>query len=354
MSRRLDRKRSVLVQRLSITAASLWIILILFAVFNAGGRSTSPRTGNPVLSNFSAIKGDVARITITDQDVTYNLIKRGDAWLMEESGAYPVREDRLNTLLEGLETLSWGERRTSNPERLSLLALGDPREEGNGTLIELFSGDGARVAEVITGRRNEYTYARKPDETIAFRVRGDLPPLRTREAWLDLDIMSIEPSAVSAVRITGRGGNSVYLSRPAGSDARSFRPAPPYQDFEVTNPLAVSATALAITRLAPIDVKSAEALSGRAVSRHISETFDGLEIDLRAWRETDGYWVTLRAIEAGEGARRARTINERAEPYAFKLTEYDWLEFTPSVSELVARPTPEETSAPLPPADFQP
>lgn len=353
MSSRLDRKRSVYIQRLSIAAAALWILYVLLALFNAGGATSSPRTGNPVLTNFAAIKGEIARIRITQADGAYTLVDRDGEWVLAESGNYPVRTDRMAALLSGLETLSWGERRTSNPDRLSFLALSDPAEGGNGTLVEVFSRDGARTARMITGRRNEFTYARVPDETIAFRARGDLPPLRTREAWLDLDIVDIEPSAISAVRLTDRAGSSIYLSREPGSDARSFRPAPPYQDYEIKSPLAVSATALAVTRLAPIDVKSADELTGRAVSRHISQTFDGLEVDLRAWSQADGYWVTLRAIEAGEGARRARTINERAEPYAFKLTEYDWREFTPAITELVRKPEA-ETSAPPPPSDFQP
>ena len=352
MSRRLDRKRAILVQRLSIAVAALWILYVLMALFNASGSTSSPRTGNPVLTNFSAIKGEIARIRVTQADGAYTLVKGDEGWVLAESGNYPVIQDQIDTLLAGLETLSWGERRTSTPERMSFLSLGDPREDGNGTLVEVFASDGAKTAEMITGRRNQYTYARMPDEMIAFRVRGELPPMRTREAWLDLDIVDIEPSAVSAVRLTDGSGQSVYLTREPGSDARSFRPAPPYQDYVVTNPLAVSTMALAVTRLAPLDVKPVEELTGRAVSRHISQTFDGLEIDLRAWQQDDGFWVTFRAIEAGEGARRARTINDRAEPYAFRLTEYDWQEFAPDISRLV-EPAAEET-APLPPSDFQP
>ena len=89
------------------------------------------------------------------------------------------------------------------------------------------------------------------------------------------------------------------------------------------------------------------------MARHITETYDGLEIDLRAWNEPDGYWVTLRAVEAGEGARRAQTINDRAEGWAFKLTEYDWREFTPRITSIVRRAKP-DASAPAPAPDFQP
>ena len=354
MSRRLDRHRAKTIQRLSLATAAAWILFVLFSLFSPSANDSSPRTGHPVLKNFSAVKGEIARIQITTPNGAYNLLKRNDEWGLAESGSYPVRPDRVDELSGALETLSWGQRRTSNPERLSYLGLGDPRDGGNGVLVEVFARDGARTGEVITGRRGGQVYAREPGETVAFRAWGTLPPLYTREPWLDLDIIDIDPSAVSAVRITDRSGNSTYLTRPAGSGPRSFRPAPPYQDDTVRSALGVSTTAMAITRLAPIDVKSARDLSGRAVARHITETFDGLEIDLRAWREEDGFWVTLRAIEAGEGARRARTINERADGWAFKLSEYDWREFAPAVSSLITRAETDTETAPPRPSDFQP
>lgn len=354
MSRRLDRQRARIVQGLSIATAGAWMLCILFSLFTPSASDTSPRTGHPVLKNFSAVKGEIARVQVTTRAGAYNLLRRGDEWVLAETGGYPVREDRVAELLEGLETLSWGERRTADPDRLSYLGLDDPREGGNGVLIEVFARDWARTGDVITGRRNGQVYARAADETVSFRARGELPPLYTREPWLDLDIIDIDPSAVSAVRMTDRSGDSTYLTRPAGSNSRSFRPAPPYQDDVVASALGVSTSALAITRLAPVNVKPASELSGRATARHITETFDGLEIDLRAWRQEDGNWVTLRAIEAGEGARRARTINERADGWAFELSEYDWREFAPDVSSLVRPGEPAAEAQARRPSDFQP
>ena len=101
--------------------------------------------------------------------------------------------------------------------------------------------------------------------------------------------------------------------------------------------MAPATTALAISRFAPIDVKPSAALETRPVARHITSTYDGLEVDVSAFREPDGFYVTLRAVEAGEGARRAETINMKAEGWAFKLTEFDWNEFTPPVRSLVVR-----------------
>ena len=337
MSARLDARRKRIIQWLGLTAAAVWAILLLMSLFSAGSNETSPRAGTPVLTNFSAIRGDIASLRFTMADTQYTLQRSDGEWVMQETGGYPVREDRIAALADGLETLSWGERRTSDPERLGQLGLGDPREGGNGVMIEIYSANGTKTAELITGRRDGTQYAREPSEMTAFRVRGELPPLYTREAWLDLDIVDVDTSAISALRLTDARGETLYLTRPPGEGPRSFSPAPPNQNDQLRTRLAASTPALAISRLSPVDVKPADALSTAPVARHITETHDGLEIDLRAYREPDGFFVTLRAIEAGEGARRAQTVNDRAEGWAFELTEYDWREFTPAVSSIVRR-----------------
>ena len=101
-------------------------------------------------------------------------------------------------------------------------------------------------------------------------------------------------------------------------------------------------------RLQAIGVKPAADLTTKSVGRHITETHDGLEVEVEAYREPDGFFVTLRAVEAGEGAHRGSTINDKATGWAFELSEYDWNDFTPLVSSIVRPPeiavpeTPEE------------
>ena len=102
--------------------------------------------------------------------------------------------------------------------------------------------------------------------------------------------------------------------------------------------IAVTGPALALTRFLPIGVKPAAALRTPAVARHITQTHDGLEVDVRAYRERDGFFITIRAVEAGEGAQRAAAINERTKGWAFQLTETDWADYTPLVSSIVRAP----------------
>ncbi|MGB3626660.1 MAG: hypothetical protein WA989_12575, partial [Henriciella sp.] len=106
MSAVLDTRRRKTIERLSIAAVALWICLLLMGLFAPRTNDISPRTGDPVLKNFSAVRGDTGAIKVTLADESYTLERTGTGWVMAETGGYPVRADRLSELAEGLETLS--------------------------------------------------------------------------------------------------------------------------------------------------------------------------------------------------------------------------------------------------------
>lgn len=329
-------------QRTLIMLAGTAAILVLLAALNSlthgATAKQDERMGQPVIKDFATMRADASAIGVQLADDSYTLVRTRAGWVMKESGGYPVRADRLASLATGLETLSWGEGRTSDPDKFGRIGLSDPRQGGSGALLTIIDSEGQTAAKIITGRKGDYLYARRPDDVRAYRVTGELPPLYSRDAWLDLNIIDINTDAVRAVRLTDETGKSIYLKRSVGGSSRSFRPGPPYHDYRLVSRIAASTPALALTRFAPIDVKPAAELTTKPVARHITETYDGLEVDLKAYREPDGLFVTLRAIEAGEGARRGSTINEKASDWAFQLSEYDWAEFTPLISSIVRKP----------------
>jgi len=336
-------------KRRRTTVYALGAIAGLLALANFAGRPSDPdyllteRDGQTVFPRLARRADTATSIRITVPDQIYTMVRDDDTdgrWLLVESGGFPVRQDRLAELTRGLTSLQWGLTRTRDPEKLDRIGLGDPENGGNGAQIEILDGNETALVSLVTGRKGDRLYARFPDEAKSFRVLGDLPPLYRRQAWLDLDIIDMQPDAIGAVRITDRRGRGVYLTRPPGSSERAFRPAPPYEDDTLVSRIAAAAPALALSRFDPIDVRPVELLQSRPVGRHVTTTHDGLEIATAAYEEDDGYYVTIRAIEAGEGAARARTINSRARGWAFKLDEVDWQDFTPSVRSILRRRQP--------------
>ncbi len=327
-------------KRVRLMAAIAGGLAVLAIGAEFAGRSPEPRsdlTGRPVLPGFAELRETASEIRITLADESYALAASPDGWSLSEAAGYRIRPDRMNELATGLEELSWDAPRTRDPEKLNRIGLGDPREGGTGALIEVMGADGNVAASLITGRKDGYIYARLPGDPQAFRVTGELPPLYSADAWLDLSILQLSADAVRAIRLTDATGQSLYLRRFTGESDRAFRPAPPFQDYDLVNRLVTTGPALALTRLQPLGVKPATALQTLPVARHITETFDGLEVDVQAWREPDGLYITLRAVEAGEGAHRGAAINARATGWAFRLSEVDWADFTPLVSA-IARP----------------
>jgi len=323
-------------------AGTIFMLCIASALGNASDPNyqRTERTGQYVFPRIAQQMDRAKIIRVKLGDTSYTLKRTepgGPDWVMIEAGNYPVRSDRLAALAEGLLNLQWGDARTKDPEKFDRIGLSDPSEGGNGAFLEILDQEDNSISSLITGRREDRLYARFPDENKAFRADGNLPPFYTREAWLDFDIVDMLPEVVGAVRITDSRQRGIYLTRAPGTGVRSFRPAPPYQNDRLISRLAASGPALALSRLAPIDVKPAASLESRPVGRHITSTHDGLEVDVSAYREPDGFFITLHAVEAGEGARRARTINKKADGWAYKLTEFDWNDFTPSVRSLVIR-----------------
>ena len=339
-------KRQKIRQRALIWLGGATLLLLALLLINSTSNARyygSARSGQAVFPQLKSQLAQTKIIRIKIADTAYT-VKRAapesQDWVMIESGNYPVRGDRLSALAEGLSGLTWGEARTTDIAKFDRIGLGDPAEGGNGAYVEVLGQNDEILAAFITGRREDRLYARLPGEVETYRIIGALPPFYTREAWLDLSIIEMFPDVIGAVRMTDARGDSLYLSREAGSGPRAFRPAAPYENDRLVSRLATSGPALAISRFAPIDVKPAAALETRALARHITSTHDGLEVDVSAYREPDGFFVTLRAVEAGEGARRAEAINTKAEGWAFQLTEFDWNEFTPPIASLVVRGTP--------------
>lgn len=327
-------------RRVMVMAGLGGVLTVLAVLANMGGATAlqSERTGKPVLPDFSEKRAEATGIRVTLAEQSYILVATGEGWKLGGRDGYPVRQDRLTELAEGLEGLTWDIPRTEDPAKLNAVGLGDPREGGSGALVELLGPEGEVSASIITGRKDVWIYARLPGENRAYRVSGDLPPFYSADAWLDLGFLDIHEDAISAVRLTDAAGGSLYLQRTIGASDRAFRPAPPFQNYRLVSRLAVSGPALALTRFLPVGVKPAAALRTEPVARHITETHDGLEVDVRAYRERDGYFITMRAIEAGEGAQRAAAINQRTVGWAFQLTEADWLDYAPRISEIVLPP----------------
>lgn len=313
--------------------------MALRAALDRPAISTDARLGQQVFNDVDALIEQTAQIVVTLADERYQLVSAGDGWRMDTAAGYPIRADRLATLAEGLKSMRWADARTQDPRKHDQIGVGDPEAGGNGALVSFLGAEGEPLASIVTGRRGGQIYARRPDEQTAYRIDGDLPPFYSRDAWMDFAVVDLAAETIQLVEIEDRIGDRIVLSRSAGAGPDGFAPALPFGDMRLLTPLSASGAGLALSRFAPIDAKQAEALTGPPVARLITVTFDGLEIVANAHDEADGGYVTLRAVEAGNAAARAQSINAEAGGWAFKLAPLDYQEMTTPVSTIaISRP----------------
>lgn len=338
MSVRHSERRSRNIKHLAIIAGVLAALLLLFSLLGDRDLSKHARTGELVFPNIPSSLEIAPTIRVTTADTNYTIKRSPMGWGLVESGGYPVRADRMEVMASAIRTLRWGDVKTRDPAKFERLGLGNPDQDGSGALIEVILDGEEPTASLLTGRKNDRIYGRyETDSDVSFQIDGDLPPLYTRQAWLDLNVVEIPQAVIKSVRLVRPDGDNLYLEREAGGGPRTFRPAPPNQDDVLLSRIAATGPALAITRFFPTDVKPASELKTEWVARHISVTHDALEVDVRAYKEADGFYVTMRAVEAGDGANRAESINAKAEGWAFRLSEFDWADFAPEISSIVKR-----------------
>jgi hypothetical protein len=276
------------------------------------------------------------RIVITSADATYRIerAQRGEQaiWVMRDRGDYPVLASRLNQLTEGMRTLRYTRRMTSDPSKHERLGVGDPRQGGRGVLVQIEDGRGALLVNLILGVEPSGLYVRRPDEDQTWAAEGDLPPLRDMAAWLDLRPLELEPEALARVEIMPAEGRAYILGRDAATDP--WRIAAPA--IAPLSQSVVRAAAERLTSLSPRDVQPAPAIQGPVRARVRASTFDGVVVDAEIIEADQRLWVKLVArAGAPEQEPAALALNNRAAPWAYGLTDLDAQALAPPLATLV-------------------
>ena len=193
MSSARDRQRTRRTLAMAALAGVMCLVAIVAQLGSGAPALTSERTGDAVFPDFAGLRAGASAIRVTLADESYELVATGEGWRFDAPNGYPIRQDRLTELSAGLESLVWDTPRTDDSAKLNRIGLGDPRESGTGALLEILGADGQPTAALITGRKGEFIYARRPGETQAFRVTGKLPPLYSADAWLDGFHLQVSP-----------------------------------------------------------------------------------------------------------------------------------------------------------------
>jgi hypothetical protein len=327
-------------------------LMVAVAAVTIGIESRASRPdamSGPVVAGLSESIAGAQRIVVTSADATYRIERTQRGWAMRDRGDYPVLANRLAQLTEGLESLRFTRRMTSDASKHDRLGVGDPREGGRGVLVQIEDGRGALLVNLILGVEPSGLYVRRPDGDQTWAAEGDLPPLRDVASWLDLRPLEFDPARLARVEIMPAEGRAYILARDVAEQPWRIA-APPLAALSQS---AVRATAEKLVTLSPVDVQPAPAIQGVPRARIRATTFDGVVLDAEIIDADGRRWVKLvaraEAAEAPEQEARALELNNRAAPWAYALGGLEAEAIAPTLATLTTPPIVAQTPTTAPP-----
>lgn len=319
-------------------------VLALIAAVTVGieMRSSSPDAASgPVVLGLEETISGAQRITIVSREATYRIERTQRGWAMRDRDDYPVLPARLAQLTDGLESLRYTRRMTSDASKHERLGVTDPRQGGRGILVQIEDGRGALLVNLILGVETNGLYVRQPDNDQTWAAEGDLPPLRDVSTWMALQALNVPAERFARVEIMPAEGRAYILARDAAE--QPWRIAAPAL---AGLPQMIAGAAVHLTQLQPNDVRTAPAIQGAPRARVRAYTFDGVIIDAELIESDGRTWIKMVArAETPEQEPAALAINNESAAWAYALTSEDTLAVAPTLSQLV----PSAAAPPMPP-----
>lgn len=246
---------------------------------------------------------DVTGVTVTAAENKPLLsLARGDrGWTVKEKGGYPADSGKLRELLLKLADASLLEPKTASEQRYPELGVEDTGgKDAKGLKLSL---EGlAKPEALIVGNFNSKasgTFVRRPDDKQSWLAKGNLTVDRDPTHWLDKAIADISSDRIAEVVLTGPGGKTlrVYKEHPGDTD---FKVADLPAGKELSSPGAANGLASTLGDLTLQDVvpaAEAKAPADGGQQRKASyRTFDGLKVDVTAWKDGDKHHARFTAV----------------------------------------------------------
>ena len=271
---------------------------------------TTERTDEVVFPTLFEQLNSVVRVRVTGREGTFNLVRSGDTWVVEEKDGYPVDPDRVHKLLVGAAGMKRVESKTSDPERYPKLWLEDPTgEDSKSVRFALENDAGTELANWVLGNRRPSKsdatrtelYIRVANDPIAWLAEGSVPGGQGILDWIDRDVARIDRERLRAVEVVRADGSVVAVNktRPADPDF-ALRDISPGREPDSQYRINDIGRFLEDLRFEDVAKSSTLDFAGSVDKRMQATTFDGLHIRLETVMRDGEAWAQLHA-EVDEG-----------------------------------------------------
>ena len=337
----------------------------------------APEVGGLLFPGLLARINDVSQVDVRTGSEPFRLERKGRDWVAPARSDYPLDGDKIHKLLVGAAGLERLEPKTDDPARFDELGLRDPGEpDARSTEFSLRAGD-TLLAQLIVGERRpakgdpnrtEY-FVRVPGEQRSWLVRGTLPD-RADELvdWLRQSVAEISGSRIARVRVHHPDGETLTAVRDAPGSG-DFRYAELPDGAKMSGAWLINDIGRVLTDLKLEEVQPAAQAGAPAADavEAVTETFDGLRVRLRAWRDGERTLATLRAefdealvrkgadgeppaglLAAAAVREEAQAFDARWQPWVYELPDYKGDYLHRRQDDLIEKP---EQAPAAPPAE---
>lgn len=270
------------------------IAIAVAVAINASHRPASEgaQVAQPLLPELREHLNEVSAISLTgagDKPIA-TLEKGANGWTLKEKG-YAADGAKLREFLLKLGDATLLEAKTSSDKRYAELGVEDVKAaDAKGVLVAL-SGL-PKPAQFIVGNYNAKgagTFVRRAGEAQSWLAKGNLNVDKTASNWLDKALADIPAARIREVVLTSSAGKTLRAYKEQSTDA-NFKVADVPRGRELSSEFAANGLGTALAGLRFDDVLAAKDAAppadGKPSKARIA-TFDGLVVDVTAWKKDD-------------------------------------------------------------------
>jgi hypothetical protein len=266
--------------------------------------SAAEAVGKPLFADLKSSINNVATIVQTKPDkAVVTVQKSGEDWVVADKANYPASTQEVRKLLMAMANAKTIEAKTQNKDNYNKLGVNDITEAGaQGVHYVIKDNTGKELASVIVGntgaQRADNTataYVRKTSDKQTWLVSGELKGPTDITAWLQRDIVNIDPNRVQSVEVKKHGATApTLLQKKARTDSNyDVGAIPEGKDLEADKP---SLIASALANLQLDDVAPEKDITAPAeINTTVYKTFDGVVITATTFKANDKNWLKLAA-----------------------------------------------------------
>jgi uncharacterized protein DUF4340 len=300
------------------------ILVVAFLILDYG--SNSPSASDTLFPDLKSKINDVTSLVARNGDGPVNVRKSDDGWVVAERSDYTANIGTLRELLLAIADAKIIERKTSDPEKYHLIGVNDPSDDGSESVAISISGDGFEYTVVLgaTAQTN-YRYVRPGTDPQSVLIDKNPNIPGDASGWLADELVDVSTERVQQVIISHADGEEVVVEKQS-ADAGFFELTNIPAGRELSYSTVTNGIGAALADLKLDDVRPAPQQQSTPVTTTTFQTFNGLRVTAREYRDGDAVWISFVAdttdVAEEEVQAEAEKINQRLDGWQYAIPEY--------------------------------